>query len=183
MGESEQTEEERVRAFERILATHFEDYRLENLVYAAYALQGRCAHCSSGRRSASECVGCSKQAASELLEAVLQDIYREETGKDLPVFNIPKCVSRPSRALEDLKVLNDRVVHLQLTVMNAVDRALDEICEQCKDHHPDRVANGECGECAFGRAVKAMELEGGMNGPVSSGRPLGELINLDLSKF
>ena len=38
MGRVKLTEEERARAFEQMFETNFEDYRLENLVYAAYAL-------------------------------------------------------------------------------------------------------------------------------------------------
>lgn len=183
MGRVKLTEEERARAFEQMFETNFEDYRLENLVYAAYALQVRCAHCSSGRRDASYCADCEKQTALTLLEDVLQGIYKAETGEDLPLFNIPKCICRPARALEGLKALNDRVVHLQLKVMHAVDCALESICNQCRDHHPDRTANGECKRCEFGKATKAMELEGGMEGPVSTGRPLGELIGEDLSEL
>ena len=38
MGRVKLTEEERARAFEQMFETNFEHYRLENLVYAAYAL-------------------------------------------------------------------------------------------------------------------------------------------------
>ena len=38
MGRVKLTEEERTRAFEQMFETNFEDYRLQNLVYAAYAL-------------------------------------------------------------------------------------------------------------------------------------------------
>ena len=117
-------------------------------------------------------------------EEVLQDVYRKETGRELPMFQIPKSVNLMALNLEGLRELHDRVVGIGLLPTFDAKLVLEQSCERCSDHHPELKANGACDYCVVKSAQKALEIEGEADKPPKcDGRLLKETLTRNLCDF
>lgn len=175
---------ERHEAFESFLRATLESYCLSDLVLVCYALQGECAHCRGCRKDPPSCGKCMCRDATVGFEEVLQDVYRKETGRELPMFQIPKSVNLMALNLEGLRELHDRVVGIGLLPTFDAKLVLEQSCERCSDHHPELKANGACDYCVVKSAQKVLEIEGEADKPPKcDGRLLKETLTRNLCDF
>lgn len=170
--------------FDKAMRNCREEFHLSKLVLIDYALQMCCAHCSSGREDASCCQTCDAKRASDMLELFLNSHYERAKGEDLPILNIPKAIDRKVHDLEAFREFNDSVVNVNMRGVFDAQECIEKICEQCKDHHPDRAAAGECQTCLYAKALKALHLDFFSEEIYTCDhRPLSEKFDYKLNQF
>lgn len=152
------TEEQR-RNIDAVFSANFEEFALSKLIYVALSLQARCAHCSTGRETPDHCFDCDKKIACDLLEKKFQELMITEAGCVAPTFKIPKTIDRQALNLREVEKLKDRPVRISVKDMFTVEAAVDQVCDQCRDHHPDRIVAGHCAECGYSLAKLALDLD------------------------
>jgi len=175
--------------WKKVLSENFEEFKLSELILVDWTLQGRCEHCRTGRRveDAEHCRNCQIRHATRRLDELFQKTFKEEKGCECPTRSIPKCLDRTVIDLKGLEALEDRTVRLPVMDMIDCEDCIDKICAQCKDHHPDRAAAGECKRCACTGSKKALEVDvtpkdGKTWKDCTFGEKLAEMLDAEMEK-